>query len=212
MHIEGNELIASPHHNTEYEAYNRLVKPVNADINDQQLFLGLDRIQDKILADLDVQGGRYSFTVHPKTVIFTTETLQPLLKPRFSLPDSWSFTRYSMSDFRQVFSALCALSYLQHAARMLAVQAGCESFGILDSVLISTVHGLIVRVVRYTGIKREIVREVVKDLTLGSNDISVEQADPTQQPLIPLTNNDYALTPQLWINNAAERNFARARQ
>jgi hypothetical protein len=66
---------------------------------------------------------------------------------------------------------------------------------------------MIARVVRYTGLRREIVKEVISDLTLGSNEIPPAQADPAQQPLVLLDDDHYAIMPHLWVNNAAERNF-----
>jgi hypothetical protein len=56
-------------------------------------------------------------------------------------------------------------------------------------------------------VKKDLVREVINDLVLGANNISIEQADPTLQPLVPISPGQFAIAPQLWIHNAAERNF-----
>jgi hypothetical protein len=209
LRLEGNSLIPTSRFTDEsqYEAYNRLVKPVNVGFTDEGLTNGLENIRSKILPSLKIEGERFSFSINPQMVSFTIETFQPILQQKFTLPDTWSFSRYSMSDFRKVFGAIFALAYLQYSARCLAVQYGCEWNGVANCLLIARRLEIVARVVRYTGLRREVVREVISDLTLGSNEIPPAQADPAQQPLVLLDDDHYAIMPHLWVNNAAERNF-----
>jgi hypothetical protein len=209
LRLEGNDLIPTGTFtdDSQYEAYNRLVKPINVGFTDEALHIELERIGDPIITSLKVAGENFSFSTNPHLVNVTIELFQSILQQKFTLPDSWLFSRYSMLDFRKVFSAIFALAYLQYVARFLAVESGCKWNGITNGVLIARRLELIARVVRYTGLRREVVKEIIFDLTLGSNEIPPDQADPAQQPLVPLDPEHYAIMPHLWINNAAERNF-----
>lgn len=208
LRIDGDKLIASGFNYTDsqYEAYNRLVKPIDS-IVDTGPLKGLRKIDEELFETLEIRDDRFSYKSHPDTVALAIDTLAPTVTPRFSLPDSWQFVRYSMADFRKVFSAVYALAYLHYVARDLAVKAGCGNQGILNSLMITTLYGLVIRVERYTQLKKDLVKEVINDLVLGANNISVEQADPTLQPLVPISHDLFAIAPQLWIHNAAERNF-----
>lgn len=190
-----------------YEAYNRLIKPVNLGFTEDVLFDKQDEIRRKILPTLRPQGEKFLYEINPSLVAFTIDALQPIFNQRFSLPEHWTFLNYSISDFKKVFNATTALAFLQYSARVLAAQAGCPGGGFAASLMITRKYELINRLVRYTGLNREVIKSITYDLTLGSNSISDRQADPTQQPIIPLTEDEFGIMPQLWINNAAERNF-----
>ncbi len=209
LRIESDNLIPIGNiaNDSQYEAYNRLVKPVNVGYTDDVLFAQQEEIRSRILPTLKPEGERFSFEINPSLVAFTIDALEPILKQKFVLPGEWKFFDYSISDFRKVFAATTALAFLQYSARFLAVQLGCPDRGFAGSLMIARKYELLSRLIRYTGLKREIVKSILYDLTLGSNDIPPHQADPTQQPFIPLNENSYAIMPQLWINNAAERNF-----
>jgi len=209
LEIEEHNLITAKRIATEtqYEAYNRLVKPIGAGFADTGLMSNFEEIQSRISSTLRVKDQRYSFTTTPELIAFTIATLQPLLEQRFILPDSWRFSRYSISDFRQAFSVISALANLQYAARFLAVQSGDFSVGIASSLLVMSRATLIPKILRYSNLGGKVAKAIIEDMSLGARGISLTEADPTLQPLIQLNEEQYAIVPQLWINSAAERNF-----
>ena len=93
------------------------------------------------------------------------------------------------------------------SARLLAVQSGDFSAGIASSLLVMSRAALSAKVLRYSNLARKVAIAIIEDMTLGARGISLTEADPTLQPLIPLNEERYAIVPQLWINSAAERNF-----
>jgi len=209
VHLEEDSL--SPIHNfkeqTQYEAYNRLIKPVNEGIQNEELFAGLDHIYKQVNQSLRIRGENFAVSINPRMVRFAMEQLEPLVKQKFTLPDTWALSGYTLFDFKQVFHAISTLAYIQFAARLLAAQRGCVGLGFANALFLSGKDELINRVGRYTGLSHQVVSDIVYDLTLGSNDISPDRADPALQPLILLNEDKYAVAPHLWINNAAERNY-----
>jgi hypothetical protein len=190
-----------------YEAYNRLIKPLDKGLDLASLFASLDEIYMRLLPTLAVDGGNFSYDINPSIVRFTMDALEQVIEQRFSLPDTWRFSRYALSDFKRVYHAVLALAHLQFCARNLAAKLGCENRGLASSVLIVRKYELLNRLVRYTGLGREIIRDIISDITFGANEIPATKADPADQPLIPLNDEQYVIAPNLLINNAAERNF-----
>jgi hypothetical protein len=209
LQLKGDTLL--PSHvlpkDSRYEAYNRLIKPLDKGLDMATLFAGLDEIYARLLPTLVIDRAHFSYDLNPSIVKFTMDASEQVNEQRFSLPDIWRFSRYALSDFKRVYHAVLALAHLQFCARNLAAKLGCENRGLADSVRIVRKYELLNRLARYTGLGREIIRDIISDITFGANQISASKADPTDQPLILLNDDQYVIAPNLWINNAAERNF-----
>lgn len=64
---------------------------------------------------------------------------------------------------------------------------------------------LIARLSKYTSVNEDIVEKVLGYLTFGAHNI--RDPDIALQPLVELKKGCFALSPLLWINSNAERNF-----
>jgi hypothetical protein len=209
LRLEGHKLIPtySFPNESRYQAYDRLVKPIDRNTSKDTAFSQLDELYSRIDRSLKIDGENFSFNLNPQLVRYTMNHLEPVMRLKFVLPENWQFSRYTLLDFRKVYHAIYALSYLQMLARIRAAARGCIGIGFANSLYVPTKDELISRVVRYTGLARDIVVNVLHDITLGSHGMTAEGGDPALQPLIELTDERYVVSPTLWINSAAERNF-----
>ncbi|HEY0377242.1 MAG TPA: hypothetical protein VGC87_09815 [Pyrinomonadaceae bacterium] len=198
-----------PTHNflseSRYEAYNRLTKPIGENTPDE--IRSSEDLHEKIEGALRIKGENFSVAINPKMVKLTADYLRSKLNKRFLLPAEWKFSRYSLSDFKQIYDSIVALAYIQYIARTKAAALGCVGLGFANCLFLPTKEELLNRVARYTDLPRQVITYVLYDLTLGSHNIPPERGDPALQPLIALNEERYAVAPFLWIHNAAERNF-----
>lgn len=188
----------------EYEAYNILIdsrQPEEAqfELNPHNFPMGA------IQHSLKVKGDRFRYKLNPKMVADMKMYLEPLFDKMFILPSTWEFSCYTLGDFRKVFEVVCAISHIHWSARHVASNLGCEDKGYLDSFYVLTFDELLNRVIRYTGLSKEKVQNVLDDLTYGNR--GIKRPVPALQPLIKLNSEYYAIVPNVWICSAAERNF-----
>lgn len=186
---------------TKYEAYSRLFKP-----NEDRASFSFDMVFDVIADHVKVSGERFSYSFTPKIARSIKEIVQPVYEDAFILPDNWEFSRYSLKDFFDFATTLAALAVGHWSARYIAGAKGCIGLGYCDSIKIFEYSELIARLARYSNLPRKTVIEIVEDLTYGKR--GIKNPDPALQPLIPLTNQKYALAPWIWMSSAVERNFA----
>jgi hypothetical protein len=202
LRLEGNRIIAELdfEKTAEYEAYNRLI-----DYKEDQ---GEPPEAEALAADLDsrvrVKGDRFTISVTPRVVERVIASVEAVFLQRFTLPETWQFSQYSLGEFRLVYLAVFALSVIQRRARLVATAQGCVGLGLLDAVIVTSKEGLISRVARYTGLPMPPIRAVLEDLTYGNRQLN---PDPALQPLIRLSKDEYAVSPFLWMHSAPERNL-----
>jgi len=203
LRLEGSRLIAVHDFlvRSEYEAYNRLIKPSLTDepIPESQ------ELAELIGLSLRIEGERFHYKLSPRIAKVAKRIIGQTFKKRFALPDDWQFSRYSLGQFRQVFEALVAISLTHWWARYLAATSGCSALGYADSIFCPGREELLRRTVNYSGVEETIVSSVLHDLTYGST--PGPMPDPALQPLIPLNSELYAVMPNLWLHSSAERNF-----
>ena len=188
----------------EYEAYNILIDPHEPE-EALSLLNPRNSPMDTILNSVKVKGDRFRYQLNPRMVADMDMYLKPLFDRMFLLPSEWEFSRYTLGDFRKVFEAVCAIAHIHWRARQVAAAQGCENRGYLDSIYVLTYDELLTRVIRYSGVSDEKVRNVFDDLTYGNSGIT--SPVPALQPLIKLNLKYYAIVPNIWICSAAERNF-----
>jgi hypothetical protein len=208
LRVEGDTLV--PTHDflsqLQYEVYNRLVKPIGGTTSEENTEK-LEAIHAEIRRSLQIRGENFTVNINPKLVCSTRDFLELALEKMFLLPEEWKFTRYSLSDFKQVYNSILALAYIQYRARAQAARLGCVGLGFSNCLFLPTKEELLNRVTRYTGLTPQIASEVIHDLTLGSYNITPERGDPALQPLISLNEERYAVAPFLWMYGSGERNF-----
>jgi len=201
LRVEDNRLIPGHERSEEYrcQCYNHLA---SAGAEDASLNLqALAEVQTSITPD----GESFRVVVSPRIIEGVMQALKPIVENQFTLPPHWRFSRYSLQDFKLVHSAVRAIATLQHwAARALDEEdQGFRAF--LGTVYLSGNTDLYRRVARYTGLETQTVSEILHDLTYGSQ--GMRRPDPALQPLIMLNEHTCAISPNLWIATAPERNL-----
>jgi hypothetical protein len=128
LELKGREITPEKeiHSIWEYEAYNRLVRtPID------YLSLNYEKFpKDSILQTLGVYKKRFSYKVNPRIIEEAIEVLQPLIQPRFTLPENWKFSQFTLGEFKKIYESLFVLSYIRFFTRI-AVANSCYAFGLL---------------------------------------------------------------------------------
>jgi len=202
LRIEGNRIIVEADFakTSEYEAYNRLSDYEEGQPDPPEA----DGLGAEIDALVRIQGDRFSVTPNPRLIERVMALQAPMFSRRFTLPESWAFTRYSLREFRLIYLALFSLAVIQRRARIFAAAHGCRGLGFVDAVVVTAKADLVSRLTRYTGLPQGVVQAVLSDLTYGSRQ---RTPDPALQPFITLAEDSYAVVPFLWLHSSPERNL-----
>ena len=187
---------------SEYEAYNRLVKPRSVPT------LAVERMREllqEVATVTTIKGDRFSYRLNPSLVRKAEQALHPVTHEQYVLPDNWIFSRYSLQDFRRTFQSLVAIAAIHWSARLYAAAQGILGAGFVDSICIMSHDELLNRIVRYSGVSLSIVREILADITYGNR--GIRNPDPATQPLIRLSADTYGIAPNIWMSNSSERNL-----
>ncbi len=186
---------------SEYEAYNRLIRP---SVTDEPI-LATGELAELIQLSLRVNDDRFAYKLTPKLVKAAKQVVGPGLRKQFLLPDHWQFSGYTLGNFRLVTEAITAMALIHFCARYFAITAGCEASGYGDSIFTPGREELLCRTANYSGVEATIVKHILNHLTYGS--VQRPMPDPALQPLISLNPDVFAIMPNLWLNNSAERNL-----
>ena len=206
LDISGREVVVT--HNladeAAYEAYNRLVPTRGVE--------GVDEAADRwkvlpfstMFGRLTINRDRFFTKLKPKLIRAVVGASEPMLRAVFTLPKEWKFSRYSLQDYKAVWSSLSALAKLHLLARHMAARAGCDRAGRRDAVLVMSPDELFMRVARYSRVAISTVNEIVVDLTYGAR--GIERPQPFLQPLFRC-GDAYMIMPTLVLSSSPERNL-----
>lgn len=187
---------------TRYDAYDRLRQPRMPDTPID----GVDDVISALGPTVRFKNQWFFYDTGPGLTALALEALSPLIDSRFGLPDEWVFGQFSLNDFRAVARVLWTLAYLHFNARVIAARQGCVGMGYARALYVRTKRELVAIVRAHTGLTRDTVETIIDTLTLGRHD--QRNPDPALQPLIPLTSRHLAVSPNLVLNSALERNLA----
>ena len=183
-----------------YEAYDRLIKPINAPLE-----IDLRDTVQNIIKTITIKEDRFNYQIGKRLLNTTVNSLKPHYDAIFDLPSDWGFTDYTLVDFRKVAKILMAFGYIHFLARVYAATHGCVGLGYSDSIKIFRNDELIWQLSKFSNCKFEIVKKIVRDLEYGTR--GIKSPDPAIQPIIKLSHNEYGLMPNLISNSAIERNL-----
>ena len=208
LRLDGSEIIADHRllGGAPYEVYNHFLEPrglpsMRLDVADPKH----DKVKESIARStlLDEVEGRFSLVQPQRTVGEVRDAMRGQLAGKFTLPEEWRFSRYSLSEFREAFLVMAALTFMQLQARIFTAPE-CKARGVDGALFIRSKEWIVRTVTNATSVPEMAVRAIVEDLTYGSR--KMREPDPALQPLIPL-GDDLMLSPALWLNSAPERNL-----
>ncbi|KQX97419.1 hypothetical protein ASD22_09110 [Rhodanobacter sp. Root480] len=127
------------------------------------------------------------------------------LASRHSLPKNWQFSSFSLHQYRRIFTCLQAMAFAWFTARQLAAADGAPALAFASALWTPRKGALVAKIEKHTGIERFAVTEVLRYLTFG--EVGIRNPDIAIQPIVDLTNGEYAVSPFVLIHVHAERNL-----
>lgn len=203
--IEGNVLNTNDYKSKEiaYEVYNRLNgkdgiaydKAVNP--ND---------VLSAIMANVSSTSNRFKLNLTPKLASILIENYHSVSHERYRFPDDWQFDKFTLGEYKKIFTTLQSLLYGRFIARTKLASEGLRGIGYPDSVWVLSCSELTSRLSRYTSLKNETIESILDYLTFGG--VDVRNPDIAIQPIVDLKNGYLALSSFVFMNSDAERNLS----
>jgi hypothetical protein len=179
----------------EYEAYNRLTKPSDADQPTDEIIGIANNIRSISRAgSINILSDSYTSVLHE-----IEQAISSSIALRFSLPEQWETSKYTFGEFKSTFIALCSLCVLKILINAVHGK-GIESF-----IIATDIKSIAKRIAQIANTDSDKSHGVLSDLTYGSN--SIVRPDIAIQPLIPVNNDTIILAPHLPICISPERNL-----
>jgi len=202
--IEGNHLNTDDWKNRKfkYEAYNRIIQEPN---RKKIPNIDIDNMLGLLMANVSVTETKFKLNLNPKLAKTIIENYTQIVDHIYDLPYFWSTSKFTYGEFKKVFISIQALLYSMLIVRINLAKAGMRGFDYSSAVWVVSHDELLSRIVRYSNIPADKTKTIFEFLKYGSNDI--RNPDVAIQPLIDLENGFYALSPFVWLNSNAERNF-----
>jgi len=184
-----------------YDAYDRI-----ADLQERvHLSHEAGPLLESVRSRVRVKGDWFEYSLDPRLISTGLDAVGTYLSGRFTLPEDWTLTRYSVGDFAKVAKVLWILAFIHFGARVVAAMNRCEGIGYSRALLLMGGNELARRVTRYSGVKINRVKEILGDLTYGSR--GIRNPDIAHQPIVRLTSDTCGMAPNLLIGNSLERNL-----
>jgi hypothetical protein len=204
LRVQGHVLIPTDWSRTDlsYEVYNRFVAKRAPE---QEPLLDPDLVCHELEACMKLSGGFYFVNFTPRLMEVLTSAFSDALTSRHTLPEDWQFARFSLVEYRAVFTCLQAMAYAWFVARELAGPDGAPAMWYASALWTPRKRVLVATLARHTGMKRSVVSEVLRYLTFG--EMNIRTPDIAIQPIVDLTKTQYAISPFVMTHVDAERNL-----
>jgi hypothetical protein len=202
--VQGNQLIPTDWSTMDlsYEVYDRFVAKRGPD---QEPGLDPNLVYRDLVDNMHVDGSVYSVKFTPSLMESLSSTFKDPLIRRHALPGDWQFTHFSLAQYREVFICLQFMAYGWFVARQIAAADGAFAIAFASAVWTPRKGFLISAIARHTGIHKSVVESVIRYLTFG--EMHVRNSDIAIQPIVDLTNGEYAISPFIVTHVHAERNL-----
>lgn len=204
LRVQGLELIPTDWSASDlsYEVYDRFVAKRDPE---QEPILNANLIKDELRASMRISGGVYSVNFTRRLMDKLTVAFGTALAGRHTLPKNWQFDRFSLAQFRSIFTCLQSMAYAWFTARQLAASNGAPALAFASALWTLRKGLLVATLARQTGIDKSVISEVLRYLTFG--EVDIRNPDIAIQPIVDLTNGQYAISPFVMSHVHSERNL-----
>lgn len=185
-----------------YEAYNRIVRKDGAQ---EEKRFDVEAVIEQIIQNTSMKGEVFTLNFNPKLVALLLKTYSDSLGDRHVLPPEWAIGEVSFNDFKIIFTTIQAMLYGWFIARVHVASTGVLGMGYSSALWVVDSKELINRLSRYTLLDKKIISIILEYLTFGN--YNIRDPDIAIQPLLKINSTEFILSPLLWINTNAERNF-----
>ncbi|NWA28530.1 hypothetical protein HX866_26920 [Pseudomonas gingeri] len=171
----------------------------------EETFFDVEAVIEQIIQNTSIKGEAFTLNFNPKLVALLVKTHSKNLRGRHVLPSSWVVGEISFNDFKVIFTTIQAMLYGWFIARVNVAGRGLLGMGYSSALWIIDSEELIARLSRYTHLDKKIIATILGYLTFANHNI--RDPDIAIQPLLEINSKELALSPLLWLNTNAERNF-----
>lgn len=185
-----------------YEAYNRVFKK---DGRQDWPRVDPDAIAELIKPLIKVNVERFEINFSASIVSQILDRLKPTIFRRYALPDHWRLSKFSMGDYKSIVTIIQSILFAWFIARVMLARDGMQGLGYPSSVWIIKKEKLLQDLVGYSGVGKAIVSTILSYLTFGQ--AGIRTPDIAIQPLVDLGDENYALSPFVWLHADLERNL-----
>ena len=204
LKVNGTDLVPTDWSKTDlsYEVYDRFVAKRDPE---SEAGLNPNLVRKELVASIRTSGAFYSVDFTKRLLQHLEAAFVPILTRRHALPENWHFANFSIQQYRAVFTCLQSMAYAWFAARQIVAAGGAPEMA-YPSAVWTPRKGLLVSIIaRHTGLPSQVVAVVLKYLTFG--EVGVRRPDIAIQPIMDLSNDQYAIAPFVLKNVNAERNL-----
>lgn len=118
-----------------------------------------------------------------------------------TLPDSWTFDSFALSDYKETWIAVATLCYIHSAA---CLKSHAPGMAVSDSVILMNEVKFAKSIAKLSGVGPDNVLRIIRYITY---DNSIKNNDILYQPFFKLTKDMLAITPYLFMSSRPERNL-----
>ncbi len=188
--------------NLVYEAYDRVVEKGNPK---PRPTVGFEAVFDEVGKNTTIRRKSFSVDFSRSLVGNLVGSMRHAQEYRFVLPDSWQFKSFSLGEFRRIVCCIQSMAIAWFIARRHAVEGGSLSMAYASGVWTPTKAELPDLLTKLTGERATAVRAVLDYMTFGQQEI--RSPDIATQPILDLSNGQYAISPFVLMNVDLERNL-----
>jgi hypothetical protein len=204
LRVQDHELIPSDWSasNMAYEVYDRFVAkrdPEHEAIIDPNLIL------NELQACMKVSGGVFTVNFTRRLMKQLAVAFQGVYTSRHILPENWQFARFSLAEYRKIFTSLQSMAAAWFTARQLVAADGAPALAFASALWTPSKGLLVITLARHTGLAKALVTDILRYLTFG--EMGIRNPDIAIQPIVDLTNGQYAISPFVINHVHAERNL-----
>lgn len=204
LRTEGHELVTSDwgRQDFSYEAYDRFTGKREVHDDDPVESIAVER---ELRACISREGAIYSVSFTRRLMGVLLVAMGKSLRERHTLPGQWSFSQFSLSEYRDVITCIQCMTHAWFLAREIVVSEGAPALAYSSAVWTPKRTTLISDISRITEASKHVVSNILTYLTFG--EVGIRNPDIAIQPLVDLCNGQLGVSPLVLMHLNAERNL-----
>lgn len=158
-------------------------------------------VKDEIISQIRIDDGHIIYTITPNIWAKTKKVLEFQFNSSRDLPGDWIIDGFTLNDYSNIWITLATWMMIHTTS---CYFSGITGGALQDVVLTKSFDEIIQFIGNRADIDEPIIRKVIGLLVFDPN---IRNNDVIYQPIIILTSELYALSPNLFLNSSPERNL-----
>ena len=185
-----------------YEAYNRIYIKDGVGYNKS---IDSKAIIELISPYVESYHSEFKLDLSPEVIKSLTMICGEVLNDRFTLPDEWETTNFTLGSYKRVIQILKSILVARSLVRDLLLHDGLDVSGYVSTVWLIEKDDLTELLESCCSVCKVEIQSIIDILIFGNADI--KKPDIALQPIVDLGKGCLALSPFVWNNFDAERNL-----